>query len=125
MNAGEPLDVSDISNLVKSDMPSALVVGYLNSTRRVYHLSPAQLGTLRAQGASPQILNYLQESGGFYGQGKPGGGLPVPRGQQRAAYENSPLYQDEQPFAYNEPVIDDWYDSAYEESLYSPFSYDN
>lgn len=37
--------------------------------------------------------------------------------------DNSPLYQDEQPFAYNAPEVDYWYNSAYEESLYSPFSF--
>lgn len=36
---------------------------------------------------------------------------------------DTPGYQDEQPFAYNEPAIDGFYDSGYEESLYSPFSY--
>lgn len=38
--------------------------------------------------------------------------------------DNSPLYQDEQPFAYNAPAVDYWYNSAYEESLYSPFAFD-
>ena len=44
---------------------------------------------------------------------------------QKDEYYNSPYYQDKQPFAYNAPAIDDWYDSGYEESLYSPFSFDN
>jgi hypothetical protein len=47
------------------------------------------------------------------------GGAMQPAGQ----YTNSPRYQDEQPFAYNEPAIDGFYDSGYEESLYSPFSF--
>jgi hypothetical protein len=46
-------------------------------------------------------------------------------GIQKAEYYNSPSYQVRQPFAYNAPAIDDWYDSGYEESLYSPFSFDN
>ncbi len=36
---------------------------------------------------------------------------------------NSPHYQDEQPFAYKEPAVDGFYNSGYEESLYSPFSF--
>lgn len=38
---------------------------------------------------------------------------------------NGKYKQEELPFAYNEPAVDDWYDSGYEESLYSPFSFNN
>lgn len=37
--------------------------------------------------------------------------------------EDSPQYQDEQPFAYNDPAGDGFYNSGYEDSLYSPFSF--
>ena len=37
--------------------------------------------------------------------------------------DNSKLNQDQQPFFYNAPLVDDWYDSAYTESCYSPFSF--
>jgi len=49
-----------------------------------------------------------------------------PQSAQTPPWEenNSPLYQDEQPFAYNAPAVDYWYNSAYEESLYSPFAFD-
>ena len=36
---------------------------------------------------------------------------------------DSPQYQDEQPFAYNDPAGDGFYNSGYEESLYSPFAF--
>jgi len=49
-------------------------------------------------------------------------GNPGP-GDARRAYYNTPQYQQEQPFAYDEPIVDDFYDSSYEESLYSPFSF--
>lgn len=49
-------------------------------------------------------------------------GNPGP-GDARRAYYNTRQYQQEQPFAYNEPWVDDFYDSSYEESLYSPFSF--
>jgi hypothetical protein len=54
--------------------------------------------------------------------GDNGGSSPGPGDAQRAYY-NTGSYQDEQPFAYNEPVVSDFYDSSYEESLYSPFSF--
>lgn len=44
-------------------------------------------------------------------------------GEPKPEALDTPGYQDEQPFAYNEPAIDGFYDSGYEESLYSPFSY--
>ena len=48
---------------------------------------------------------------------------PNSTGEARRAYYNTPGYQDQQPFAYNEPIADGFYDSGYEESLYSPFSF--
>jgi len=122
MSSATPLDYQDIMNLVSKGVPSTTVIGYLNSTRRVYNFSYSQLAALKSAGATPQVLNYLSETQGFYGNNTPrtakrGDGVP------HNVRVNSPLYQDEQPFAYNEPIVDDWYDSSYEESLYSPFSF--
>ncbi|MDX2081200.1 MAG: hypothetical protein SFU53_10475 [Terrimicrobiaceae bacterium] len=122
MNNGRALDYQDIENLVSRGVPSTIIVAYLNSTRKVYDLSYAQLAGLRSAGATPQLLNYLTETQGFYGNNSPRQKARVAK-EQKDQYYNSPYYQDEQPFAYNPPVIDDWYDSAYEESLYSPFSF--
>ena len=121
MQNGDALNYDDILNLVRRDVPSQKIIGYLQSTGRVYNFGPVQLKALAQAGAPSQLINYLQETQGFYGR------TPAvkrnPSGQPAGAYTNSPLYQDEQPFAYNQPMIDDWYDSGYEESLYSPFSY--
>jgi hypothetical protein len=122
MANGQVLSYDDILGLVRKDVPSTMIVGYLNSTRKVYSLSFAQLQTLKAAGANPQLLNYLTETQGFYGHTSPAQQNRL-SGEQKRAYFNSPTYQDQQPFAYNPPVIDDWYDSGYEESLYSPFSF--
>jgi len=116
-----PLDADDIANLVEKKVPTQIIIGYLQSTEKVYNFSYSQLKSLRADGASPQLLNYLSETQGLYGYNPPAAMLRTKKAQN-AAYYNSPLYQDETPFNYNEPVVDDWYDSAYEESLYSPFS---
>lgn len=49
-----------------------------------------------------------------------------PQSAQTPPWEenNSQLAQDQQPFAYNAPEVDYWYNSGYEESLYSPFAFD-
>jgi hypothetical protein len=47
----------------------------------------------------------------------------APTGEARRAYYNTPSYQAQQPFADNTPLISTFYDSGYEESVYSPFSF--
>ena len=122
MSEARVLDYQDIANLVSKGVPASTIVGYLNSTRKVYDFTYAQLSGLKSAGATPQLLNYLTETQGFYGNNSPKQKARLAK-EQKGEYFNSPYYQDEQPFAYNEPMIDDWYDSGYEESLYSPFSF--
>ena len=120
MVRGGHLNYNDIVTLVKQRVPSQIIVGYLRSTEVVYNFSYDQLRHLRAMGATPEVLNYLSETQGFYGNNTtPSTGLKVPK----YVKDNSMLNQDKQPFFYNEPIVDDWYDSSYEESCYSPFSF--
>lgn len=122
VNSGQALDYGDIESLVRSGVPSGIIESYLQSTQKTYNFSNAQLRELQSAGAGSQLLNYLEEGGDFYGSrpARTGSGLPP---EQNARRVNSPLYQDEQPFAYNAPAVDYWYNSAYEESLNSPFSF--
>ncbi|MFZ4774194.1 MAG: hypothetical protein ACOYM3_02445 [Terrimicrobiaceae bacterium] len=122
MSNARVLDYDDIQNLASKGVPAGTIVAYLNSTRKVYDFSYAQLAGLKSAGATPQLLNYLTETQGFYGNNSPQQKAKVAR-MQKDQYYNSPYYQDEKPFAYNQPAVDDWYDSGYEESLYSPFSF--
>jgi len=122
MSHGQVLDYDDILNLVQKDVPSNIIVGYLASTRKVYDFNISQLQGLKSAGASPQVLNFLSESQGFYGKTTPAQATRT-KNEQADRYYRTPYYQDEQPFAYNAPIVDDWYDSGYEESLYSPFSF--
>jgi len=122
MSEARVLDYQDLSNLVSKGVPASTIIAYLNSTRKVYDLTYAQLSGLKSAGATPQLLNYLTETQGFYGNNSPKQKARLAK-EQKDQYFNSPYYQDEQPFAYNEPMVDDWYDSGYEESLYSPFSF--
>lgn len=118
---GQVLDYADIQNLVVKKVPTQVIVSYLQSTQKSYDLTYSQLASLKSAGASSQLLNYLSESQGFYGYYTSNSQAHAKKVQKDEYYRDS-LYQDEQPFAYNEPIVDDWYDSAYEESLYSPFS---
>ena len=117
---GQSLGYDDIKALVQGRVPSHIIVGYLRSTQRVYDFTYAQLAGLKSVGAKPHLLNYLTETQGFYGNN-----APVKSGQKTPKYvrDNSKLNQDKQPFFYNAPIVDDWYDSAYTESCYSPFSF--
>lgn len=122
MSSAQALDFADIQNLVVKGVPASTVIAYLNSTRRVYRFSSAQITSLESTGAAPQLVNYLEESAGFFGK-VPATVRNNRNGEPKPEYNNTQQYQDEQPFAYNEPVVDGFYDSGYEESLYSPFSY--
>jgi hypothetical protein len=117
---GSALDYDDILNLLEKDVPTHIIISYLQSTQRVYNLSYAQLQGLKAAGATPQLLNYLTETQGFYGVNTPRQAARF-TGEQRRAYYDTPAYQAQQPFS--TPLINEWADPGFEESLYSPFSF--
>lgn len=121
MSSGSKLDASDIRNLVTSNVPDETIIAYLNSTREVCNFSASEMSSLKAAGADAQLLSFLSNTQGFYGRRPvpPNGPAMHPSGE----VTNSRGYQNEQPFAYNEPAIDGFYNSGYEESLYSPFSF--
>lgn len=121
MSAGAKLDFSDIRNLTASNVPSDKIIAYLNSTRQVCNFSASEMSALKSAGADAQLLGFLSDTRGFYGRSPApqNGSGPRSPGERN----NSRLYQDEQPFANNEPAIDGFYNSGYEESLYSPFSF--
>ena len=121
MSAGEKLDFSDIRSLVTSGVPDDKIIAYLNSTRQVCNFSPSEMSALKSAGADTQLLAFFSNTRGFYGHSPTPQNAAGPRSPGQ--YTNSRLYQAEQPFAYNEPAIDGFYNSGYEESLYSPFSF--
>ena len=120
MTQGWALDYDDLLNLVKRDVPTHIIISYLQSTRRAYNLNNAQLQGLKMAGATPQLLNYLQETEGFYGVNTTARKARY-QGEQRRAYYDTPGYQSQQPFS--TPIVDEWVDPGYEESVYSPFSF--
>ena len=117
---GVALGYGDILNLVRKDVPTHVIISSLQSTQRVYNFDNAQLQGLKNAGASPQLLNYLAETQGFYGVNTPRQSARL-TGEQRRAYYDTPGYQAQQPFG--TPSLEAWADPGYEESLYSPFSF--
>jgi hypothetical protein len=122
MSKARMLDLDDIENLVSKGVPSQTIIAYLTSIRQCFRLSSEQLTELQSDGADQQLLAYLRESTGFYHTSAAPRAAKHPQ-EPAGQYANSSSYQDDQPFAYNEPAVDGFYDSAYEESLYSPFSF--
>lgn len=123
MQAAGRLDFNDLQNLVSRGVPSQTVMAYLNSVEEVAHLTPEQLAALKSEGADSQLIAYLEGSQNYYARSSGSLVRPASTRAPAGSATNSPLYQSEQPFAYNEPAIDGFYDSGYEESLYSPFSF--
>jgi hypothetical protein len=117
---GWALDYDDILNLLEKKVPTHIIISYLQSSQRSYNLTNSQLDGLRAAGATPQLINYLTETQGFYGVNTQQKGRLT--GEQKRAYLGTRGYQSQQPFS--APLIDEWADPGYEESLYSPFSFD-
>jgi hypothetical protein len=117
---GRVLDYNDILNLLEKKVPTHIIIGYLQSTRKAYDFSYSQLQGLKATGATPQLLNYLTETQGFYGVNTAKQAARL-TGEQKRAYFNTPGYQSQGPFS--TPLVDEWADPGYEESLYSPFSF--
>ncbi len=125
MSNAQSLAFGDILNLVSKGVPDATIEAYLASTRQVCRFSTEQISKLRSAGASQALLSYLGDTSGFYDPRQPAPGAIARKAASGPAgqYMNTRGYQNQQPFAYNEPAIDGFYDSGYEESLYSPFSF--
>lgn len=117
---GMPLSVADVAASAKAGVPGPGLVSYMQSTRKAYNLSNADLGVLRAAGTPAPVINYMQRSYGYYGKGP----NAVDQSHPYFAGENYNRYGGaiKAPFAYAPPQVDTFFDSGYEESLYSPFS---
>ncbi|MEY3480040.1 MAG: hypothetical protein RIQ71_815 [Verrucomicrobiota bacterium] len=114
---GMPLSVADVATSAKAGVPGPGLVSYMQSTRKAYNLSNADLSTLRSAGTPAPVINYMQRSYELYTKGP------------KAVDQSHPYFTDgrnniEAPFAYAPPQIDTFFNSGYEESLYSPFSND-
>lgn len=118
---GMPLSVAQVAECAQKGVPGPGLVSYLQSTRKAYNLSNADLAALRQAGTPAPVINYMQRSYGYYTKGP------------KAVAQNHPYFSTENysryggavkaPFAYAPPEADTFFDSGYEESLYSPFSF--
>lgn len=112
---GLPLSVPQVAEAAQKGVPGPGLVSYMQSTRKAYNLSNADLQTLRAAGTPSPVIDYMRRSYRDYTKGP------------KAVPQNHPYYTDdrynlEAPFAYAPPEVDTFFNSGYEESLYSPFS---
>ena len=113
---GLPLTVGQVAEASKKGVPGPGLVSYLQSTRKAYNLSNSDIATLRAAGTPAPVIDYMRRSYGYYTKG--------PKAvNQNHPYFNDERYQLEAPFAYEPPIADTFFNSAYEDDLYSPFSY--
>jgi hypothetical protein len=113
---GLPLTVGQVAEASQKGVPGPGLVSYLQSTRKAYNLSNSDIATLRAAGTPAPVIDYMRRSYGYYTKG--------PKAvNQNHPYFNDERYQLEAPFAYEPPIADTFFNSAYEDDLYSPFSY--
>lgn len=115
IQSGQVLNYSDIRHLVRAKVPTSLLIAYLQSTEKSYQFSPGQLDSLRKLGASSQLVNYLNETRGFYVNGSPCPPSQFNRKSRKNSRRNS------HPSAVTVQFPGDIVDPAYEESLFSPF----
>lgn len=116
---GAPLAVEDVAACAKAGVPGPGLVSYMQGTRKAYNLTRADLAKLRAAGTPEPVINYMRRSQGYYAKGP------------KAVNQNHPYFATENyhrhgdiraPFAYAPPQIATFFNTGYEESLYSPFS---
>ena len=88
---GSVLDYNDILNLLEKKVPTNIIISYLQSTRKAYDFSYSQLEGLKAAGATPQLLNYLTETQGFYGVNTPKQSCPSDRGAKARLFQQPGL----------------------------------
>ena len=112
---GLPLTVGQVAESAQKGVPGPGLVSYLQSTRRAYNLSNADIATLRAAGTPAPVIDYMRRSYNLYTKG--------PKAvNQKHPYFSDERYNLEAPFAYEPPMADTFFNSAYEDNLYSPFS---
>jgi hypothetical protein len=112
---GLPLTVNEVAESAQKGVPGPGLVAYMQSTRKAYNLSNADIARLQSAGTPAPVINYMRRSYGYYTTGP----KAVP---QNHPYFNDERYNLEAPFAYAPPIADTFFNSGYEEDLYSPFS---
>ncbi len=109
------LTYSDILGLIRQDVPSPVILTYIQSTHAPYTLTDAQLESLDDAGASADLVNYLGKSVGFF--------EATERNQTGGAgkWRNNPFFADPYymgaaPFDYMYPM--EWYDPVWMDGVF-------
>jgi len=118
---GLPLSVNQVAESAEKGVPGPGLVSYMQSTRKAYNLSNADIAKLRSAGTPAPVIDYMRRSYSLYGKGP----NAVDQGHPYFSGENYNRYGGNvnAPFAYAPPQADTFFNSAYEENLYSPFSF--
>lgn len=104
------LTYDDIYGLLKKNVPSPVILTYIQSTKAPYTLTDAQLNQLNDAGASADLLNYLGKSVGFFEatQRSQTGGE---NSWKNHPYFYQPGYLGPPPFMYGYPG--EWFDPGW------------
>ncbi len=85
VNQGQPLQVSDVLNLVKSGVSDDLIISQIQATHTVYHLTANDIIGLRNSGVSNKLLNFMINTPTTIG-----GGLADPANQMAVVPQAPP-----------------------------------
>lgn len=109
------LAYSDILGLVKKDVPSPVILTYLQSTKAPYTLTNTQLQALVNAGAGADLVNYLGKSVGFFEatERKQTGGAGKWKDNPFFA---DPFYMGAAPFDYAYPG--EWFDEGWIDDVF-------
>ena len=109
------LSYADIHGLLDKDVPSPVILTYLQSTHAPYKFTNAQLEELDDEGASAALINYLGKSTGYF--------EATERSQTGGAgkwkndpFFNDPAYLGDAPFGYMWPA--EWYDAGWMDGMF-------
>ena len=74
MNDAEPLSLSDVMTLSACQVPSGLIIKYMDKSDSVYRLRKTDVDKLRSAGVDDQVISYMLSTAAPYGGGGPYGG---------------------------------------------------
>ena len=66
MSHRDPLEISDIIELSRRQVPNRFIVHYLDSTDTTFRLSKGEISQLRKAGVSSEVIDYLLDTAPVY-----------------------------------------------------------
>ena len=66
MAHGVPLSVVDVIELTRDGLPGPFIIHYLQGTEAPYPLRVQDIAAMKEAGVSPDVINYMLSTPGFY-----------------------------------------------------------